>query len=219
MKELIAALLTAKSQFEPVMQNGYNPHFKNHYSTIEDLLAATKPALEKNGLVILQYIDSDSTSNFLVTRLMHVSGQEIPSRVLLSLKDASNPQQLGSGASYVTRYAYKTICGIATIEEDDDGNSAAAVAQPRPQNGVPIGDRSEFISPKQLGLLLGKIKESGNPSLQDQICKRYGILNLNQFPWRKFNEVLTLFNPAPVAVQSANANDFSPEDLEELPFQ
>lgn len=219
MENLTKALVKAQSEMGFAPKTGYNPHYKNSFSTLEDLINTTRVVLTRNGLAITQYPDSDGHVNFLVTKLKHISGEEEVSRALLTIKDNTDIQKLGSAISYMKRYAYAAICGIATGDEEDDGNTASSITSHAvTQNGSKIEVKTDAISPKQLGLLLGKIKESGNPNLADLICKKYEISNLNQFPWRKFNEVLSLFNPAPTAAQPGNSHSFSPDELEELPF-
>ena len=213
MQHLTTALVKAQSEMGLAPKNGYNPHFKNNFSTFEDLIRSTREILTSNGLAVTQYLDSDGQVNFLVTKLKHISGEEEVSRALLLLKDPTNVQSLGSAMSYMKRYAYASICGIATGDEEDDGNAAVS-SSPAPQTV----ERTDLISPKQLGLLLGKIKESGNPQLQELICKRYEVPTLSQFPWRKFNEVLSLFNEAPAAPLKQDTIDFSQVEDNPLPF-
>jgi hypothetical protein len=111
------------------------------------------------------------------------------------LKDPADIQKFGSAISYMKRYAYAAICGIAAGESDDDGSMATQPASYRaantdqPQFAESLS-KNEFISPKQFGLLKGKIKESGRPERETEICKKYGIPSLDKLPWKKMNEVL-----------------------------
>ena len=58
-KELAAALVKAQGQFQPAKKSGKNPHLKNKYSTLDDIIEAVRGPLAKNGLSFLQMLDSD----------------------------------------------------------------------------------------------------------------------------------------------------------------
>lgn len=175
---LSGALAKAQAEMLIAPKNGYNPHFKNSFSTLEDLIEASRNALTKHGLSVTQYPDSTVDGTYLVTKLKHDSGQEEVSRVQIFLKDPTDIQKLGSALSYLKRYAYAAICGIATSENDDDGNSNGGPSQP-----------SDYVNDKQISLLRVKLK--GNIEREKAICDYYRIGSIAHLPWRKFNELLT----------------------------
>lgn len=80
------------------------------------------PTLSKHGIALVQYTQIGSAGFYLVTRLMHESGEIIESRYPLP-ENTEKPQQMGSAITYARRYMMAAICGI-TAEEDDDGNAA-----------------------------------------------------------------------------------------------
>lgn len=177
------ALSRAQSEMGTAEKNGYNPHFRNNFSTLEDLIDASRPALTKNGLSICQYPHSEEQDTFLVTKLKHSSGEEEVSKVRIVLKDPYDIQKLGSAMSYLKRYAYASICGIATSESEDDGNSVSSDTETK---------SSDQISAKQLGLL--KMKIAGKQDLERKICAHYKIDSLDQLPWKKMNEVVAILD-------------------------
>ena len=61
--------------------------------------------------------------NVLITRIIHVSGNEIISSIELVSKDEKDPQKLGAAITYMRRYSIISILGLEA--EDDDGNEAA----------------------------------------------------------------------------------------------
>lgn len=181
---LSTALSLAQAEMKPAQKTGYNPHFKSHFSTLEDLIEASRPVLTKYGLAVCQYPNSEEENTYLVTKLKHASGQEEVSKVRIILKDPSDIQKLGSALSYLKRYAYASMCGIATSEGEDDGEySRNELVEQKP---------SEYISSKQLGLLKAKI---GNKvELEKKICTYYQISSLELLPWRKMNEVVGILD-------------------------
>lgn len=222
---LTQALVNFQAQMGTAPMSGYNPHFKNKFSTLEDLIDSSRDILTRFGLAVTQYPDSDGQSNFLVTKLKHVSGEEEVSRALLVLKDTTDIQKLGSAISYMKRYAYAAICGIATSEGDDDGHAVSSSRpqenghssfQPQQNDGPPgaAQPKSDSISPKQFGLLKGKIKESGRPERETEICRKYGIPSLDKLPWKKMQEVLDSF----MGQQQPATMDQQYEEVMDLPF-
>lgn len=194
MDNLAMALAKVQAEMGLAEESGYNPHFKSSFSTFKDLVKASRGLLVKHGLCITQYPHSIDNNTYLVTKLKHVSGQEEVSSVLILLKDPTDVQKLGSAISYIKRYVYASICGLATSEGDDDGNSIADVSGPRITSSLSQNNstevKSDTISPKQLGLLRAKL--SGKPGKEQEICKYYQISSLALLPWKKMQEVLTI---------------------------
>lgn len=182
---LATSLAKAQSEMKAAPKNGYNPHFKNSFSTLEDLIEASRAALTRNHLAVTQYPDSTNDELYLVTKLKHASGQEEVSRVRIFLKDNTDIQKLGSAMSYLKRYAYAAICGIATSEGDDDGNQ---VSQGARESEI----KSDYINSKQLFLLRTKL--GNNADIERQICTRYQIGSLDKLPWKKMNELVDLLD-------------------------
>jgi hypothetical protein len=111
-----------------VGKDAVNPHFKNKYASLSNIIEATTPHLNAVGLSVIQL----PTESGLETMLMHTSGEYISSVSLTPCKDASNPQALGSALTYAKRYAYAGLLNL-NIDEDDDAQRAtvAPAAQPK----------------------------------------------------------------------------------------
>jgi hypothetical protein len=118
MTNLIPALIKAQSEFPPVTKDAQNPHFKNNYASLENVINCTNKALMSNGLCVVQTMENDS----LRTTLYHVSGESITG--VQTLHPSKNDPQGWHGAqTYARRYGMLSILGIAS--EDDDGNSGS----------------------------------------------------------------------------------------------
>ena len=102
------------------MKSGGTYDFR--YATLDNILAAVRPPLSKNGLAVTQILHSMNGKLCLTTMLMHASGQWLKSFVPI-LTSEPGPQALGAATTYAKRYALAGICGCAA-DEDDDGNSA-----------------------------------------------------------------------------------------------
>ena len=127
-KEIAVALHKFHGLMGKVGKDATNPHFKNKYASLSNIIEATTPHLNAVGLSIIQL----PCESGLETMLLHTSGEYISSVSLTPCKDASNPQALGSALTYARRYALGAVLSL-NIDEDDDAQRAtvAPAAQPK----------------------------------------------------------------------------------------
>ena len=115
-----------------------NPHFKNTYANLNEVLGKVTKPLNDLGVVIIQAPTKDGLLTTLVdtetedTELSQIQG-------FLPFVDMANPQKIGSNLTYYRRYALVTMLGLE--DADDDGNVASAVAVNNVQAG---GDNFEI---------------------------------------------------------------------------
>jgi len=55
---ILARILKAKPQFKPISKDGYNPHYKSRFATLDAILDAVEPALNQEGIIIINQIDA-----------------------------------------------------------------------------------------------------------------------------------------------------------------
>lgn len=122
MKEIANALIKAQKEMLTPKKGSVNPFFKNKYADLNDVLEAIVPALNNNGIVLLQPLVNIEGKNFVRTVLMHESGETFESLAEIFCKNQNDAQAYGSGITYARRYSLSSICGIGS--EDDDGNGA-----------------------------------------------------------------------------------------------
>lgn len=119
---IYAALAAAQVIMGKALKDTSNPHFKTKYADLSSVMAACLPALNANGIAVIQpTIDVDGKF-FVETILVHVSGDCVKCRVPL-LIGKNDMQGYGSAVTYARRYGLMSMAGIAP--EDDDGNDAA----------------------------------------------------------------------------------------------
>lgn len=136
--ELLAALVKATVNFEPLKRKAENPHIGKKYADLQEVINSTKKPLADNGLIVIQSTILHGGVSFLETKLSHVSGQWKRSLVELeadTAKGRSNVQAAGSAMTYMRRYQEMAILNIAP--EDDDGHDASQNAQQRQQQRQP----------------------------------------------------------------------------------
>ncbi len=127
---LIPALFAARKDMSSgAKKNTKNVHLKSSYANLESFLAAIRPALEANGLMLQQawekVPDGERLTIYLTTQVMHVSGQSV---TVVSPFPVVKPDAhgVGSAITYARRYAIACLFGIA--QSDDDGNATVVTS-------------------------------------------------------------------------------------------
>jgi len=115
--EVAGALSLAQGDMAPAKKTGSNTFFKSTYADLNSVIEATRFPLSANDLSMIQYCDD----GYVVTQLMHSSGQWLRGRMRITPKDNS-PQAIGSALSYARRYSWQMMVGLASA--DDDGEAA-----------------------------------------------------------------------------------------------
>lgn len=124
---LYTALASAQMAMGPALKDSNNPHFNSKYADLASVMAACLPALNANGIAVIQPTYQDeSGARFVKTILVHgPSGESVECAVPLIL-GKNDMQGYGSAVTYARRYGLMSMAGIAA--EDDDGNAAVSAA-------------------------------------------------------------------------------------------
>ena len=126
MKALLAALAKARAEMPDPKKNAANPHLKNKFADLGEVMDCIETPLANNGLMVTQTL-ADPQPGVLVTTLWHVeSGEHLTSSLPL-LPAKYDPQAQGSAITYARRYALKAMFGM--VDVDDDGNAASGRTQ------------------------------------------------------------------------------------------
>lgn len=121
-KELSASLLKAQKKMGSASKDKANPFYKSKYADLSSVLEVCKDPLNENGISILQPVLSDAVGDYVLTTLLHESGEFISSKQRIVVKEANNPQAQGSAITYARRYGLQALLSIPA--EDDDGEKA-----------------------------------------------------------------------------------------------
>lgn len=111
-KTLNSKLLEFQKKVGIVKKDAKNPHFKNTYASLTQILGEVKPLLTECGLVLIQPIDSNGVGTTIID---FENGQKV--ETYISLPSNLSPQQLGSAITYFRRY---TLASLLALEIDDD---------------------------------------------------------------------------------------------------
>jgi hypothetical protein len=123
--ELAKALAKAQSELAGAKKDATNPHFRSKYADLASVWDACRKPLADNGLTVMQYTAVREQQPFLVTLLVHASGESVEGETPL-LYGKADMQALGSAITYARRYGLAAMVGVAP--EDDDGNAAVETA-------------------------------------------------------------------------------------------
>lgn len=173
--ELFAALAKAQSEFDIVGKNR-SSHYGG-YADLEELIAATRPALTKNGLSITRKIDIVDGKQIYIGILGHSSGQFIESKMILA-PEKNTMQGLGGCLTYLARYTYRELCGVAISEDPEDNDAGnATYSAPKPINTPPP---KEFITSEQHDMLQQELKDQ--PEIAKMILNTLKVSTLKEMP-------------------------------------
>lgn len=120
--KIAPAMVKAQALIASAEKSGVNPHLKNKYANLGDVMDAIKPAMEKNELMFFQTpTPSEDGKLHLETLIIHSSGEFIGGVLVMPLPK-QDPQGYGSALTYARRYHLSAMMGVK--QDDDDGNAA-----------------------------------------------------------------------------------------------
>jgi hypothetical protein len=165
---LWGAVSHVQAQIPVVERDATNPHFRSSYTTLAALHKTVVPLLAQCGLAWVCLPSQRDGAPVLRYRLVYVpNGEALEGEMPLLVGNGATPQQLGSALTYARRYALAAVLGIASAEEDDDGQAASqrapgqATRPAAPRVQAQASGGSAVISQKQRGLLNARAREAG----------------------------------------------------------
>lgn len=152
---LAQAMAKAQGRIRNAEKDRHNDLLRNSYSTLSSVWDACREALSDSGVAVFQHIvrlEKPIEKPFpvwgmMATRLVHgESGEQFEVQVeiretLMARRDGPgvyNAQSYGSALTYAKRYSLALAVGVASGDDEDDGNGASGNDQnntPQPQNG------------------------------------------------------------------------------------
>jgi len=142
-------LLEFQKKIGIIKKDSKNPHFKNTYASLTQILSEVKPLLTECGLILIQPISLDGVGTTIID---FETGEKI--ETIISLPTNLNPQQLGSAITYFRRY---TLASLLSLEIDDDDAQSTVVKQPNLNEQVEIA-KAKIITATSLIDLGNKYK-------------------------------------------------------------
>ena len=142
MENIAKALVAAQMEMTKAVKGSTNPHYRSKYADLGNVMDACLPALNKNGIAVIQPQSHADGEDYVITRFIHTSGETMETSVRLLIVKA-DMQGMGSAITYARRYGLMELAGIAP--EDDDGNAAAQTPAERKPMKVNTTDPDAFV--------------------------------------------------------------------------
>jgi hypothetical protein len=140
------AFVAAQMAAEAVTKANMNPAFKSKYADLAAVVEAVIPALNAQGIGVMQFPAFDGEFVTVTTTFLHDSGASVSSDLRLR-PSKSDPQGVGSAVTYGRRYSLLAMMGAAP--EDDDGNAASGPHErPQPDRRGQHGNTAVVIAAK-----------------------------------------------------------------------
>lgn len=109
-----------------IKKNSVNPHFKNEYADLNEVLDKVKKPLNDLGIVIIQRPMQNALGGYLET-ILHDTEDETQVESETPFENVTDMQKLGGAITYAKRYSL--VAMLALEDDDDDGNKASTPAQ------------------------------------------------------------------------------------------
>ena len=131
---LFTAMLNVQREIKPAEKSSDNPYFKSKYADLHEVSEAIKEPALKHGILYMQFWTKTNPVGCvnIETLIAHPeSGEWLKFESAMHVKDALNPQVIGSAITYAKRYSLSGIFALTSTEQslDDDGNRAAGLKE------------------------------------------------------------------------------------------
>lgn len=195
--KLATALAKAQSVMGGAKKDKKNPFFKSSYADLSSVFDVLREPFAANGLSVTQLMDVlESGRSVMITRLMHLSGEFLESKVMLT--DIPDPQKLGAYMTYMRRYCLMAIAGIPA--EDDDGNIASAAVKAAAADPVITTEVWRQID----------AYVNGHDDLRQELCRLCKITDLKQMKQSQY-QIASTYASKFMASREAKENDSKDE--------
>jgi hypothetical protein len=118
------------------LKDSKNPFFKSSYADLNAVREACLPALNANGVSVLQPTVHVDGRAYVETVLLHESGEFISSLTEVLCAKQNDPQAHGSGISYARRYGLQSLVNLGSTDDDGEGAMGRINSAPPKKNIV-----------------------------------------------------------------------------------
>lgn len=145
-KQISGAILAAQKTMGDVTKGNKSSFYKDHsYADLNAIREVVIPALNTQGVSVLQPTTSTDGRNYVETVLLHESGEWISGTTEIK-NTKGDAQGEGSGISYARRYGLQSLLSVGAVDDDGEAaqgrvnekkesNSSAVSSKPNSQTG------------------------------------------------------------------------------------
>ena len=179
------------------------------YADLAQCIDTAKRPLAENGLAVSQLLGQSEHGTTLITMLVHESGQFFRSefvmeKAVLMGGASKNPAQvMGSSITYMKRYSYTSILGMAQADDDAAmvGDSYNNQQRQRPVQPPQQQQPEPVINPQQVKSLQGAIMAAGID--EQQFCKIAHIGAIGQLTVSRLEGAINMLKSRAMNTQAA----------------
>lgn len=172
-----------------VSKNARNPHFKNRYADVNEVIGVLKPALNEVQLCLT----FTQVPDYLIACVSDPETGASISYAYPSKSEATKAQDVGSGQTYGRRYWQINYFNLEA--DDDDGNLASGVT---PVTTYEAPKASPITSPVAKPVLVGGSAHA------EQLKKEYAAGTLKT--WSQITDRYTVSDQVKAAIQATMPN-------------
>ena len=196
-------LVKLQSELTTIQKNktGYiTKSAKFQYADLTAIWEHIRKPMTRNNFALVQLIDSVEDKTYIITQLIHSSGDMIESKTFVPGR-AVQPKESGILYTYYKRYALSAILGLTTDEDADQfiPQQKEMVEEAKPKEAL--------IDSTGIEHLQKLFKELNSTSVYNKLLKDYNIDNLKQLPQKYFDQIMEALNNRIDARQDAIRND------------
>lgn len=158
-KNIYAALCKMQAALTTVEKGRQAYNFK--YADLATIWEMIRRPLTDNGLSVTQLVNTENDKTYLITRLMHISGDAIESKALMEYAP-KKVTEFGALITYYRRYMLSAMLGIVSDEDIDDGKEDNTEKKP------------SIISAEQLAHIESLI--NGYDDIRQRMVKAFGSI-------------------------------------------
>ena len=143
--KIFAAVVALQSEINNPKKSKQGHGYK--YAELAQIIELSREPLATNGLAVAQYCTAIDGQSYLVTQMIHSSGQWLRGYYPLEkagMRAVNDAQQMGAAMTYARRYNLAAMLGVA--QEDDDAASLGSQRQ-QVRNSPPQGAPQQSKQP------------------------------------------------------------------------
>jgi hypothetical protein len=166
--KIASALVKAQAAMGNAVKDAKNPFFKSSYADLNAVREACLPALNANGVSVLQPTVHAEGKAYVETVLLHESGEFISSLTEILCAKQNDPQAHGSGISYARRYGLQSLVNLGSADDDAEG----AMGRQKQFNAPPQKNLVAEVQQKTSGANAGSITVTTSPPVAQPVAKK-----------------------------------------------
>jgi hypothetical protein len=143
------ALVAAQKNLGVALKDAKNPFFKSKFADLSSVIDAALPALNAEGISVLQPTTTVDGKAVVQTILLHSSGEFISSNTDIVCAKQNDPQAYGSAISYGRRYGLQSFVTLKAEDNDAEGAMNREVKLPTVVKSATVASTEASNAPPQ----------------------------------------------------------------------